>query len=99
MVRTIDASAYYRDRLGSELLHVPSGTADRLKQWPALEPTNATVQGVQGGVAAADLVLSSAGEQSSRTELNVSRSRRLVILIHFSATIIYSKSLLIKSTS
>uniref|UniRef100_A0A2P2I5Z7 Nitric oxide-associated protein 1-like n=1 Tax=Hirondellea gigas TaxID=1518452 RepID=A0A2P2I5Z7_9CRUS len=67
VVRTVDASALYRDHLGSELFAVPFGGAERMKHFPALQPTFFRTRGIEGStlvtdaLATADVVLSNAG--------------------------------------
>lgn len=71
MVRTVEASAFYRKHLGSEVLGVPESDGDRLSHWPPLQPADTMrITGSTDGyamqhkrylLASADLVLSSAG--------------------------------------
>ncbi|XP_071515686.1 nitric oxide-associated protein 1 [Panulirus ornatus] len=61
VVRTVDASTFYREYLGSELLGVPMGSKERLQRWPALKPKNIRVYSTEKQRSCADVVLSSAG--------------------------------------
>ncbi|KAG7156938.1 Nitric oxide-associated protein 1-like [Homarus americanus] len=61
IVKTVDASAFYRNYLGSELLGVPVGNKERLQNWPPLCPQNIKTFSVDKRSSCADVVLSSAG--------------------------------------
>uniref|UniRef100_A0A2P2I2E8 Nitric oxide-associated protein 1 n=1 Tax=Hirondellea gigas TaxID=1518452 RepID=A0A2P2I2E8_9CRUS len=61
VVSTLNASSFYADNLGTELLNVPFGSHQRMEHWPQLRPTTLRAQGAEGGIAGADVVLSSAG--------------------------------------
>ena len=63
LLQTEHASDFYAARLGTELLHVPRGSRERLAHFPPLAPTSASVTG-RGDCADADLVFSSAGWMS-----------------------------------
>lgn len=61
VIPTNKASSFYREYLGTEVLGVPCGPPDRLEQWPELKHKEFSAKGVERGLAAADVVLSSAG--------------------------------------
>lgn len=61
IVKTVDASAFYRNYLGTSLLGVPLGGEERLKHWPALAPCDLRMTSHDREQSCADVVLSSAG--------------------------------------
>ncbi|CAL4170384.1 unnamed protein product, partial [Meganyctiphanes norvegica] len=69
IVPTSEASSFYRSYLGTEMLGVPMGNEERIKQWPHLQPCNFTITGI-GSKSAADVVLSSAGFIAVQGELD-----------------------------
>lgn len=63
LIKNQDADEMYEKLLGSQLLAVPCGSPQRLKQWPGLTSKAVTVKGVGWKESAVDIVLSSAGEK------------------------------------
>ncbi|XP_069166697.1 nitric oxide-associated protein 1-like isoform X1 [Procambarus clarkii] len=61
VVKTVDASSFYRNYLGSTLLGVPVGDEERLRHWPAITPKNMRTFTISKDRSCADVVLSSAG--------------------------------------
>lgn len=61
IVETVEASAFYRQYLGSSLLGIPIGIVERLLHWPVLKPKDMRSLGTGQRQSCADVVLSSAG--------------------------------------
>ncbi|XP_069938374.1 nitric oxide-associated protein 1 isoform X4 [Cherax quadricarinatus] len=61
VVKTVEASEFYRNYLGSTLLGVPVGGNERLHHWPALAPKHMRTFSTDKEKSCADVVLSSAG--------------------------------------
>lgn len=61
IVETVEASAFYRQYLGSSLLGIPIGIEERLLHWPVLKPKDMRTLGTGQRQSCADVVLSSAG--------------------------------------
>ncbi|XP_063610564.1 nitric oxide-associated protein 1-like [Penaeus indicus] len=61
IVETVEASAFYRQYLGSTLLGIPIGNEERLLHWPILKPKDMRSLGTGQRQSCADIVLSSAG--------------------------------------
>lgn len=60
--RTEDCDEMYRDLLGTDVLGVPKGSAERLEKWPQLKASDEIqLTGRERDTACADIVLSSAG--------------------------------------
>ncbi|KAK2542873.1 Noa1 [Columba livia] len=56
-----NADAFYEERAGQELLKVPMGGEERMKEFPPLVPQDITLKGIGPTEAVADIKLSSAG--------------------------------------
>ena len=61
VVRTEEAEEFYARALGSDLLKVPEGGDERLREFPALEGKELRIDGVSRQESSCDLVFSSAG--------------------------------------
>ncbi|RWS02462.1 50S ribosome-binding GTPase-like protein 1, partial [Dinothrombium tinctorium] len=61
VIDTEEARKFYETYLGSEMLGVPLGDAERLKKWPPLFPIEVDLKGISQKESCADVVLSSAG--------------------------------------
>lgn len=61
MTLTADADDIYNTLLNTEAFVVPENNPDRLKHWPALGSKEMEVIGIGRNISAADVVLSSAG--------------------------------------
>lgn len=62
IVETVEASAFYRQYLGSTLLGIPMSIEERLLHWPVLKPKDIRSLGTGQRQSCADVVLSSVGK-------------------------------------